>query len=173
MPLPTRRSRPYNDEIDVPLRRRLRGRWPGYGTLFHASHANASDARRTCLHVVLPGVPGPPRTQASVAAVEHGLQLSPAAPPELAALLRPLEIRYDGDAAPIAATGAPDSQMREPAPTKRDGMPYLTTPAAYVTLQTIRSLWQYASSVILGGEAEPRGFLLVKWLRAVRSIGRE
>lgn len=97
----------YDDEIDVPLRA---GDFvAGYGTLFHASHANASDARRTCLTMwYYPAFPDlPERTQASVAAVEPGLQLSPAAPPELAALLRPLEIRYAGDAAPIEANWVP------------------------------------------------------------------
>ena len=91
----------YEDEVDVPLRA---GDFvAGYGTVFHAAHGNASDQRRTCLTMwYYPAFPElPERTQASVAAVEHGLQLSDRAPAELAALLRPLEITYNGDAEPI------------------------------------------------------------------------
>ena len=91
----------YDDEIDVPLRA---GDFVvGYGTLFHAAHANGSDARRTCLTMwYYPAFPDlPERTRATVAAVEHGLRFSPDAAPELGALLRPLEITYDGDAEPI------------------------------------------------------------------------
>ena len=91
----------YDDEIDVPLRA---GDFvAGYGSLFHASHANGSDTRRTCLTMwYYPAFPDlPERTQASVAAVEHGLQLSDDAPPEITELLRPLAIRYDGAAEPI------------------------------------------------------------------------
>ena len=94
----------YEDEIDVPLRA---GDFvAGYGTLFHSSHANSSDRRRTCLTMwYYPAFPDlPERTRASVASVEHGLQLSDDAPPEIAALLRPLEISYHGDAEPIATS---------------------------------------------------------------------
>ena len=97
----------YDDEIDVPLRA---GDFVvGYGTLFHASHANDSDERRTCLTMwYYPAFPNlPERTRATVAAVEHGFQFSPDATPELVALLRPLEITYDGDAEPIATNWVP------------------------------------------------------------------
>ena len=91
----------YDDEVDVPLRA---GDFvAGYGTVFHAAHGNASDRRRTCLTMwYYPAFPDlPERTQASVAAVEHGLQLSNSAPSAIADLLRPLEISYDGEAEPI------------------------------------------------------------------------
>lgn len=91
----------YDDEVDVALRA---GDFvAGYGTVFHAAHGNTSDRRRTCLTLwYYPAFPDlPERTQASVAAVEHGLKLSANAPPELAALLRPLDIVYEGNAEPI------------------------------------------------------------------------
>ena len=91
----------YDDEVDVPLRA---GDFvAGYGTVFHAAHANRSASRRTCLTMwYYPAFPNlPERTRASVAAVEHGLQLSADAPHGLADLLRPLEISYNGDAEPI------------------------------------------------------------------------
>ena len=97
----------YADEVDVPLRA---GDFVvGYGTLFHASHANASGARRTCLTMwYYPAFPDlPERTQATVASVERGNRLPAGAAPELAAALRPFEIDYAGAAEPIALNWVP------------------------------------------------------------------
>ena len=57
----------YEDEIDVPLR--AGDCVAGYGTLFHSSHANDSNSRRTCLTMwYYPAFPDlPERTRASVA----------------------------------------------------------------------------------------------------------
>ena len=94
----------YEDEIDVPLR--AGDCVAEYGTLFHSSHANDSDTRRTCLtmwyYPAFPDLPEP--TRASVASVEHGLRFSDDAPPDVAALLRPFEISYAGAAEPIATS---------------------------------------------------------------------
>ena len=90
----------YDDEMDVPLRA---GDFVvGYGSLFHAAHANSSAARRTCLTMwYYPAFPElPERTRATVASVD-GCRLSADAIPEIAALLRPLGISYAGDAEPI------------------------------------------------------------------------
>ena len=97
----------FDDEVDVPLRA---GDFViGYGTLFHASHANNSDTRRTCLTMwYYPAFPDlPERTRATVASMENGSRLRADAAPEAAALLRPFEIRYDGDAEPIEINCVP------------------------------------------------------------------
>ena len=94
-------------EIDVPLRA---GDFVmGYGTLFHASHPNAADQRRTCLTMwYYPAFPDlPERTKATVAQVESNTRLADITSPEVSRLLAPLEIDYRGDAEPITTNTIP------------------------------------------------------------------
>ena len=95
------------EEIDVPVQ--AGDLVMGYGTLLHASHGNRTDQPRTVLTMwYYPDfVDLPERTQATVAVAEgHNKEAVPSSP-EGQALLEPLRIIYDGQAAPIEIEWVP------------------------------------------------------------------
>ena len=100
-------------EIDVPVE--AGDLVMGYGRMFHASHANRSDERRTVLtmwyypHFVdLPG-----RTQATVNKLEGGNSITETRPQSrLQRRLEPLKIDYEGSAEPIETQWTPGPALK-------------------------------------------------------------
>ncbi len=95
-------------EVDVPVE--AGDLVMGYGRLFHASHANLSDERRTVLTMwYYPHfVDLPERTQATIFSLERGNGETGTGPSTgLQARLEPLRIVYEGSAEPIATQWAP------------------------------------------------------------------
>ena len=100
-------------EIDVPVE--AGDLVMGYGRMFHASHANRSDERRTVLtmwyypHFVdLPG-----RTQATVSKLEGGNSIAETRPQSrYQKRLEPLRIFYEGNAEPIETQWTPGPELK-------------------------------------------------------------
>ena len=100
-------------EIDVPLR--AGDLMVGYATLFHASHPNNSDERRTVLTMwYYPDfVNLPERTQATVDYLESTTRVTTTNPPNrLRTALEPLRISYKGDAERIEQEWVPGKDLR-------------------------------------------------------------
>ena len=99
-------------EIDVPLK--AGDLVVGYATLFHASHRNGSDGRRTCLTMwYYPDFNNlPERTRATVDFLESKgwKAASKTGPGE--ALMQPFRIVYAGDAEPIQQEWVPGKELR-------------------------------------------------------------
>ena len=90
-------------EVDVPVK--AGDVVMGYGRLFHASHANLSDERRTVLTMwYYPHfVDLPERTQATIYKLEGGNSVTETRPQRrILRQLEPLRIAYEGSAEPIA-----------------------------------------------------------------------
>lgn len=98
-------------EIDVPVK--AGDLVMGYGTLFHAAHANRTDQSRTVLTMwYYPDfVNLPERTQATVAYLETQDQLTTIPSGWRAASLEPLRIAYKGNAEPIEQQWSPDQRL--------------------------------------------------------------
>lgn len=101
-------------EIDIPVN--AGDLVVGYATLFHASHPNSSDERRTALtmwyypdFVNLPG-----RTQATVNHVESRLSrvTTSSSPSHLWDAMEPLKISYEGKAKRIEQEWVPGNDLR-------------------------------------------------------------
>ncbi|MEM7128029.1 MAG: phytanoyl-CoA dioxygenase family protein [Chloroflexota bacterium] len=99
-------------EIDVPVK--AGDLVMGYGTLFHAAHANRSDEKRTVLTMwYYPDfVNLPERTQATVNFLEGGNRNAVAPNREMGALMAPLRISYEGDAQPIEQQWVPGEALQ-------------------------------------------------------------
>ena len=99
-------------EIDVPVN--AGDLVMGYGTLFHAAHANQTDQRRTALtmwyypdFINLPG-----RTQATVDFMETQGWKATSKEGVCQAMMQPLRIEYKGDAEPIEQQLTPGKNLR-------------------------------------------------------------
>ena len=87
----------------------------GYGTLFHASHANRSDERRTVLTMwYYPHfVDLPERTQATVNKLEGSNSITETRPQSrLQRRLEPLKIVYEGSKEPIETQWTPGPALK-------------------------------------------------------------
>ncbi|MCY3993221.1 MAG: phytanoyl-CoA dioxygenase family protein [Caldilineaceae bacterium] len=100
-------------EIDVPVK--AGDLVMGYGRLFHASHANLSDERRTVLTMwYYPHfVDLPERTQATIYSLEaKNGETGTGAGSALQARMEPLRIVYEGSAEPIATQWTPGPALK-------------------------------------------------------------
>ena len=99
-------------EIDVPVK--AGDLVMGYGALFHAAYANQTDQRRTVLTMwYYPDfVDLPERTQATVAYLEAGNQLTTTSPGQMQTLMEPLRIVYEGNAEPIEQQWTPGKDLK-------------------------------------------------------------
>lgn len=100
-------------EIDVPVK--AGDVVMGYGRLFHASHANLSDEKRTVLTMwYYPHfVELPERTQATIYSLEaKNGEAGTGAESALQAQMEPLRIVYEGSAEPIATQWTPGPALK-------------------------------------------------------------
>ena len=99
-------------EIDVPVK--AGDLVIGFGTLFHAAHANQTDGRRTVLTMwYYPDyVDLPQPTQATVAYLERGNQPKIKTVERQQEMLAPLRISYEGEAKPIEQQWVPSEHLR-------------------------------------------------------------
>ncbi len=86
----------------------------GFGTLFHAAHANQTDGRRTVLTMwYYPDyVDLPQPTQATVAYLERGNQPNIKTVEQQQKMLAPFRINYEGEAEPIEQQWTPSEHLR-------------------------------------------------------------
>ena len=100
------------DEIDIPVQ--AGDLVMGFGTLFHAAHANQTDNRRTVLtmwyYPDFANLPQP--TQATVAYLEQNNQPTAKTIERRQAMLAPLQINYEGDAKPIEQQWTPGEDLK-------------------------------------------------------------
>ena len=103
---------PAAGEIDVPVK--AGDLVIGFGTLFHAAHANQTDSRRTVLTMwYYPDyVDLPQPTQATVAYLERGNQPKRETVERQPEMLAPLRISYEGEAEPIEQQWVPSEHLR-------------------------------------------------------------
>ena len=100
-------------EVDVPVK--AGDVVMGYGRLFHASHANLSDERRTVLTMwYYPHfVDLPERTQATIYKLEGGNSVTETRPQgRILRRLEPLRIAYEGSAEPIGTQWTPSPALK-------------------------------------------------------------
>ncbi len=100
-------------EVDVPVK--AGDVVMGYGRLFHASHANLSDERRTVLTMwYYPHfVDLPERTQATIYKLEGGNSVTETRPQgRIQRGLEPLRIAYEGSAEPIETQWTPSPALK-------------------------------------------------------------
>ncbi|MEM7028663.1 MAG: phytanoyl-CoA dioxygenase family protein [Chloroflexota bacterium] len=99
-------------EIDVPIK--AGDVVMGYGNIFHASHANQTDQKRTVLTMwYYPDfVNLPERSQATVALAENSNRKVTTSPVQHLAHLDTLKIIYEGDAEPIPHNWVPGEALK-------------------------------------------------------------
>jgi len=99
-------------EIDVPVK--AGDLVIGFGTLFHAAHANQTDGRRTVLTMwYYPDyLDLPEPTQATVAYLERGNQPKITTVGQQQEMLAPFRINYEGEAEPIEQQWTPGKLLK-------------------------------------------------------------
>ena len=99
-------------EIDVPVK--AGDVVMGYGNIFHASHANQTDQKRTVLTMwYYPDfVNLPERSQATIALAENSNKTVTASSTQAQARLDALKIIYTGDAEPIPQNWEPGEALK-------------------------------------------------------------